>query len=306
MDGQTKKSGKLLWVLTVIVAIVLGLLASVFTIGTIVHFETKDVILKDHNTERDRKLEAEERELFSEDGVTVTFLGFNKSSSPFGNTIDFEIENRSSKEVSLSYDYLKVNGYVVKAVMSERVPANSTAKAQSTINTVFREIGIDRIEEIAFGLRLYNGDYLTYGEYRIPTNYAGSVTGMPTYSNRKEIVRETTAQGNIRISLLPDLTIKQDDGEKFYVLIENETDTPIRISTEAVVFNGTTVKQFGFMPEPLPPHSKSVEPVDIDLAEDIAKLVGNEIQTLELLLDIRDEEKHGNLFEFENVSMKLK
>lgn len=306
MEGQVKKSSKVLWWIVVLFAILLGLISSVVTIGTITYFEHRKVILSDNNTEKDRNLKADEQMLFSEKGVKVTFLGFNKGDSPFGNTIDFEIENSNNKEISVSYDYLKINGIVVEAVLHERVPARKTVKVGSTIESLLHEIKIDKIEDLSFQLNVYDGDYLSYGEFNIPTNYYGTIDQEAVYQNKRQIVNEKVNDGEIIISYLPDLTVGTDQDEKHYVMIENNTDSRIGIMSSGAIYNGKTVKELGFMPEDLPPRSKSIEPVKIDVSDDIAQLVGGKIDTFELLLSINGGKESGSRYDLENIRMKIK
>lgn len=306
MEGQVKKSSKVLWWIVVLFAVLLGLISSVVTIGTITYFEHRKVILSDNNTEKDRNLKADEQMLFSEKGVKVTFLGFNKGDSPFGNTIDFEIENSNNKEISVSYDYLKINGIVVEAVLHERVPARKTVKVGSTIESLLHEIKIDKIEDLSFQLNVYDGDYLSYGEFNIPTNYYGTIDQEAVYQNKRQIVNEKVNDGEIIISYLPDLTVGTDQDEKHYVMIENNTDSRIGIMSSGAIYNGKTVKELGFMPEDLPPRSKSIEPVKIDVSDDIAQLVGGKIDTFELLLSINGGKESGSRYDLENIRMKIK
>lgn len=306
MEGQVKKSSKVLWWIVVLFAVLLGLISSVVTIGTITYFEHRKVILSDNNTEKDRNLKADEQMLFSEKGVKVTFLGFNKGDSPFGNTIDFEIENSNNKEISVSYDYLKINGIVVEAVLHERVPARKTVKVGSTIESLLHEIKIDKIQDLSFQLNVYDGDYLSYGEFNIPTNYYGTIDQEAVYQNKRQIVNEKVNDGEIIISYLPDLTVGTDQDEKHYVMIENNTDSRIGIMSSGAIYNGKTVKELGFMPEDLPPRSKSIEPVKIDVSDDIAQLVGGKIDTFELLLSINGGKESGSRYDLENIRMKIK
>lgn len=301
-----KKPNRLLWWVVVIFAIISGLFCSVLTIGTISYFEKREVILEDKNTKKDAKAEAQEMFLFHEHGVKVTFLGLNKSSSPFGNTIDFEIENKSGKEVSVSYDYLKINGIVVKPIMHERVGAGKTVKVGTTINNKLDDIKIDKIAELAFGMRLYNGDYYNYGEFNVKTSHYGSVDQESYYTNKVKLAEESVVDGTIIISLLPDLTLEENGKTKQFIMIENKTDSPISMMASGLVYNGTSVKDVTYMPERIPPHSKSIELVDIKVPDDIKQALGDEMKSLELLLDIKAHTETAFLYSLDNVSIQLK
>lgn len=303
---STKKTNGLLWWVVVIFAIIAGLFCSVLTIGTISYFEQREVILEDKNTKKDAKVQAQEMFLFNEQGVKVTFLGLNKSTSPFGNTIDFEIENKSAKEVSISYDYLKVNGIVVTGIMHERVAPGKIVQVGTTIDNKLDDIKIDKIAELAFGMRLYNGDYYKYGEFRVKTSHYGSVDQDSYYTNRVKLAQESVVDGTITISLLPDLTLEKDGKTKQFIMIENETDSPISLHASGLVYNGTSVKDVTYLPERIPPHSKSIELVDIKIPDDIIQALGSEMTSLELLLDIDGHTETAFLYHVDNVSIKLK
>lgn len=305
MHNQEKRPSKALWLLVVIVAIVLGFVSSVVTVGTLVHFEQKKAILADKNTEVDKSLKAEEQLLFDDNGVKATFLGFNKSKSPFGNTINFEVENKSDREIKFYFDYLKVNGLVVDATMHERIAKGQKMKVEATLKSLLHEIKIEKIEELDFQLIVYNGDYVPYGEYHVRTNHYGKTDRETPYRNKLQVVNESVENGQIVISLLPDLTVSGNGKEKYYVMIENNTDSPLEIDAEGMIYNGTTVKEGTFRPERLPAHSKSVEPVEMNLPKDITDNLGT-MQSFEILLDIKGTKEVGYLYVLENVKMKIK
>lgn len=306
MDNSVKKSGGILWFLTVVVAIALGLFCSVLTVGTLSYFETKEVILKDKNTKQDSDLHADERLLILNRGVKVTFLGFNKSKSPFGDTIDFEIQNHDSKEVTVYFDYLKINGIIVHPVMHERVPAGKTVKAAAIIDTILKEVKIEKIEDLVFQMIVHREDYEKFGEFQIRTNFYGSTDRSALYTNKVLSARQEVEDGEILFSLLPDLTVETGKLPRYYVMIENNTDTPLSFLSSGVIYNGISVKEGGFHPQPLPPRSKSIEAVEIRMPKDIEELIGTDIQSLEVLMDINGHKEVGFRYSVDNVRIKLK
>lgn len=308
MYNQVKRPSRALWWLVVVLAVVLGFLSAVVTFGTIGYFERKEVILSDHNREQDRKLKAASEKLFEDNGVKVTFLGFNKTKSPFGNTIDFEVENKSSDDIKIRYDFLAINGIQVEAVMYESLSAGQKKQVSSTINTVLKDVKIDKIQDIEFGLVIDNGnDRNYYGEFAIKTNYYGQSNQMDAYAARKKILEQDVEDGKVVVSSLPALTQEKQGQTIFYLLIENESGSPISFMSDSFVINGKTIRDISFQTDQLRPGGKTVVEVEDNLSNNLRKEIGNQIDSFEVKATLKGHKENGSYkYEVENVSLIVK
>ena len=116
----------------------------------------------------------EGEQLWQADGITV--IAQVVDDSIWGKRVKLLIKNDTEANIIVQADSISVNGFMVAAIMSSDVVANTACFADMTVfESDLESNGIENIEEVAFTLSILNPDtYETIATYEELTVYAAA------------------------------------------------------------------------------------------------------------------------------------
>ena len=267
--------------------------------------DKKDENNNNVNVSSDKKQEVkvETQVIYDKKDIKVTVTGY-KSGGLFGDSLQLQIENNSSKNIGVSTgDSVAINGIMIGDLMVADVAAGKKTNEELTFfSTDLKAAGIETIKDIEFSLHIYDNDSFD----TIDDSDLITVTTNADKNFKQEIDRTGTLavdEKDVKIYVK-----KVDSEESFwgadvYLMVENNTGKDISVYVEDVSING-------FMVEPIYASSIRKNKVSFDsitfLESDLEDNGIKTIENIELRFKVVNDKNYSNILKTEPIKIELK
>lgn len=180
-------------------------------------------------------------EIYNANGIRITADSAGLSYGDY--TIFLTIYNETDKKISVNFDLVSVNGYMVSFGLYQDVKAGKSEETYLTFyNGELAETGIEQIADVTFVMDVYDEDTyedIVIGELlTIQTDYTGTaepavdISGLELYTD-----------GDFRV-VLTDVTLLGYDDCELTLYAENNSGDQVNIYCEQMWINGETVQGY--------------------------------------------------------------
>lgn len=180
-------------------------------------------------------------EIYNANGIRITADSAGLSYGDY--TIFLTIYNETDKKISVNFDLVSVNGYMVSFGLYQDVKAGKSEETYLTFyNGELAETGIEQIADVTFVMDVYDEDTyedIVIGELlTIQTDYTGTaepavdISGLELYTD-----------DDFRV-VLTDVTLLGYDDCELTLYAENNSGDQVNIYCEQMWINGETVQGY--------------------------------------------------------------